>query len=311
MNDNKFYLGDKVFNYQMLDRLKQDCEYFLGAGNRQEKSLHQGSIEKHIEYMKALYNSFEKDEKPEWCNMQDIKNYKLKMEVDSKKLYRQNNLNFQKDILVLDVAMDIDNPVALLKKNNEYIIASGFKITDKENNIIEWNQGHYRDNLFSATAVFQNMVLNKQTRIENMMKAFRDTENFVLVASILQFETNREKEKITDFDYQKLEYIYDRYVSNEETSLISENIKDIEEENSFESIEEEVIDYLKDEGVDVNKVENEEIAGIVQDVFDESIIRNESIGSLIWGEDYLEGKVEELLNCDSYKENDDEEDQEQ
>lgn len=286
MNDNKFYLGDKVFNYQMLDRLKQDCEYFLGAGNRQEKSLHQGSIEKQIEYMKALYNSFEKDEKPEWCNMQDIKNYKLRMEVDSKKLYRQNNLNFQKDILILDVAMDIDNPVALLKKNNEYIIASGFKITDKENNIIEWNQGHYRDNLFSATAVFQNMVLNKQTRIENMIKAFRDTENFVLVSSILQFEANREKEKITDFDYQKLEYIYDRYVSNEG------------EENSFESIEEEIIDYLKDEGVNVSKVTNKEIAEMVQDVFDESIEKETDISSLIWGEDYLDGKVEELLERD-------------
>lgn len=298
MNDNKFYLGDKVFNYQMLDRLKQDCEYFLGAGNRQEKSLHQGSIEKQIEYMKALYNSFEKDEKPEWCNMQDIKNYKLRMEVDSKKLYRQNNLNFQKDILILDVAMDIDNPVALLKKNNEYIIASGFKITDKENNIIEWNQGHYRDNLFSATAVFQNMVLNKQTRIENMIKAFRDTENFVLVSSILQFEANREKEKITDFDYQKLEYIYDRYVSNEEMSLLSSDIKEIEEENSFESIEEEIIDYLKDEGVNVSKVTNKEIAEMVQDVFDESIEKETDISSLIWGEDYLDGKVEELLERD-------------
>lgn len=304
MKDNEFYLGDKTFNYQMLDRLKQECEYFLGAGNRQEKNLHQSSIEKQIEYMKVIYNSFEENEKPEWCKLQDIENYKLKMGVDHKKLYRQNNLGFPQDILVLDVAMDIDNPIALLKKNNEYIIASGFEIKDKKNNIIDWKQGHYRDNLFSATAIFQNKVLDKQTRIENMMKLFRDSENFVLVASILQFEANEEKERITDFDYQKLEYIYDRYISNNEMSLISENIKDIEEENSFETIEEEVIDYLRDEGVDVLNVTNEEIAEIVQDVLEESIQRETDISSLIWVEDYLNGKIEELLNRENEREED-------
>lgn len=298
MNDNEFYLGDKTFNYQMLDRLKQDCKYFLGAGNRQEKNLQQGSIEKQIEYMKALYNSFEKDEKPEWCTIQDIENLKLKMEIDPKKIYRINNLNFPEDVFVLDIGMNIDSPVALLKKGSEYIVASGFKLIDKENNIVEWCQGSYRENLLSATAIFQNKVLDKQTRIENMMKLFGDTENFIFVASILQFEADRGKEKITDFDYSKLEYIYDKYISNEEMSLLSGDIKDIEEENSFEAIEQEIIDYLKDNGVDVNKVTNEEIAEIVQDVFDESIEKETDISSLIWGEDYLDGKVEELLERD-------------
>ncbi len=301
MNDNGFYLGDKTYNYQTLDRLKQDCKYFLGEGNRLEKYLHQGSIEKQIEYMKFLYNSFERNEKPEWCTMQDIENYQLKMETDTKKLYRQTNIGHAQNIIVLDVAMNIDNPVALLKRNNQYIVASGFEILDKENNIIDWKQGIYRDNLLSATVVFENMILSKQEKIEKMLSLFRDTENFVLTASIIQYEANNEKEKITDFDYQKLEYIYDKYISNEEMSLISENIKDIEEEKSFESIEQGVIDYLKDSGVDVNKVTNEEIAEIVQDVFDESIQRDTDVDSLIW-DNYLEGKVEELLNREETEE---------
>lgn len=28
------------WNYMMLDRLRADCEYFLGAGNRAEKHLY-------------------------------------------------------------------------------------------------------------------------------------------------------------------------------------------------------------------------------------------------------------------------------
>lgn len=47
MNDWK--KEDNKFKYQMLDRLRTDCEYFLGNGNRQEKHLWAGNINKQIE----------------------------------------------------------------------------------------------------------------------------------------------------------------------------------------------------------------------------------------------------------------------
>ena len=50
---------DKVmdgFEYRLLNRLKSDCEYFLGAGNGAEKYLWAGTVEKHIEKMRELYN---------------------------------------------------------------------------------------------------------------------------------------------------------------------------------------------------------------------------------------------------------------
>lgn len=57
---------DEIFRYQLLSRMKMDCEYFLGFGNMVEKYLWAGSVQLQIAYMKAIWNSFPKDGKPEW-----------------------------------------------------------------------------------------------------------------------------------------------------------------------------------------------------------------------------------------------------
>lgn len=69
----------KEFNYMLLDRLKTDCEYFLGNGNGSVKHLWAGDIDEQIDKMKELYNSFTDDEKPEWITIEDINNYEKKM----------------------------------------------------------------------------------------------------------------------------------------------------------------------------------------------------------------------------------------
>lgn len=66
-------------DYMMLDRLRTDCEYFLGNGNGFLGSLYYKDIDKHIEEMKKLYESFSEQEKPEWISLEDIDNYKQKM----------------------------------------------------------------------------------------------------------------------------------------------------------------------------------------------------------------------------------------
>ena len=70
----------KSYNYMMLDRLKTDCDYFLGNGNGCLKHLYYKDVDRHIEEMKKIYNSFSKEEKPEWLSIEDIDNYKEKME---------------------------------------------------------------------------------------------------------------------------------------------------------------------------------------------------------------------------------------
>lgn len=70
---------EEKYNYQMLSRLKMDCDYYLGNGNRNTKRLWAENEENHIIEMKKLYNSFSEDKKPEWLTWIDILNYKSLM----------------------------------------------------------------------------------------------------------------------------------------------------------------------------------------------------------------------------------------
>lgn len=65
--------------YQMLGRMQQDCEYYLGFGGRYEKHLWAKNIASHIYYMKVLYNSFIGTLKPQWISMDDILMYEARM----------------------------------------------------------------------------------------------------------------------------------------------------------------------------------------------------------------------------------------
>lgn len=63
--------------YMMLDRLKMDCDYYLGCGNRYTGHLWATSEEEQIAYMKRLYK--ELLIKPKWISMRDIKRYEKQM----------------------------------------------------------------------------------------------------------------------------------------------------------------------------------------------------------------------------------------
>lgn len=80
---------DSEYQYMLLDRLKMDCEYFLGNGNRNEKHLWAGSVDAQIKEMKKIWNSLK--EKPEWLTMEDINNYEKLMK-DKKAIRQSKNL---------------------------------------------------------------------------------------------------------------------------------------------------------------------------------------------------------------------------
>ena len=63
--------------YRLLNRLKADCDYFLGAGGRAEKHLWAGNVEAQITKMRDLYDAL--PEKPEWLTEQDIDRYESQM----------------------------------------------------------------------------------------------------------------------------------------------------------------------------------------------------------------------------------------
>lgn len=70
---------DDTFRYQLLDRMRGDCDYYLGAGGRNAKDLWAEDEAEHLATMRFLYESFLDDQKPEWLLLNDIKSYERQM----------------------------------------------------------------------------------------------------------------------------------------------------------------------------------------------------------------------------------------
>ena len=68
---------DHSGDYVLLDLLRADCDYFLGAGGRSEKHLWAGNVHAQIKKMRELYDAL--PEKPEWLTTEAIDRYAAQM----------------------------------------------------------------------------------------------------------------------------------------------------------------------------------------------------------------------------------------
>jgi hypothetical protein len=75
---------DEQFRYQLLSRMKQDCDYFLGNGNRHEGGLWAGNAKDQVAVMRALWDSV--PEKPEWLTNEQLDNCAEKMTTPEKSI---------------------------------------------------------------------------------------------------------------------------------------------------------------------------------------------------------------------------------
>ena len=73
------------YKYMLLDRLKTDCSYYLGAGNRNPGTLWAGSVGTHLDCMRLLWNSFPEEDRPEWLTLDDLGNFAQEMERKAEK----------------------------------------------------------------------------------------------------------------------------------------------------------------------------------------------------------------------------------
>lgn len=64
-------------DYMMLKRLRSECDNYLCTGD--VYNLYYRAVGSQIDEMKRIYNSFSEEEKPEWINLDDIKDYEGKM----------------------------------------------------------------------------------------------------------------------------------------------------------------------------------------------------------------------------------------
>ena len=78
------------FGYMLLGRLENDVKYYLGYGGRHSKHLWGTTPEKHIAYMKLIYDNL--SQKPEWLSLEQIEKYGEEMGVGKKEEVQEMDL---------------------------------------------------------------------------------------------------------------------------------------------------------------------------------------------------------------------------
>ena len=73
---------DQKFRYMLLDRMRQDCEYYIRNNFETSNCLWAKDQRGQIEYMILIWNSFPDNDKPEWLTMEQIRDLAQKMGVD-------------------------------------------------------------------------------------------------------------------------------------------------------------------------------------------------------------------------------------
>ena len=71
------------FRYMMLSRLVMDCNNYLGNGNRSTNGLWAANEFNQIANMRALWNTFDPEDRPEWLTKEQIDDYARQMGVNN------------------------------------------------------------------------------------------------------------------------------------------------------------------------------------------------------------------------------------
>ena len=69
------------YRYMLLSRMKTDCDYYLGNGNKIAKHLWAGNEKEHISAMRILFDAFSSEQKPVWLTEKMLNNYAKEMGV--------------------------------------------------------------------------------------------------------------------------------------------------------------------------------------------------------------------------------------
>ena len=75
----ELFKADKTFRYQLLGRMQQDCDYWLGYGGRNDKKLWALEKNEHLKLMGELLESFSPEEKPTWLTPEQLAEYVYRM----------------------------------------------------------------------------------------------------------------------------------------------------------------------------------------------------------------------------------------
>lgn len=186
--DKIFSSGDEGYPYAMLDRMKSDCEYYLGYGNRSSKYLWGKEPKQHIEIMKAIYNRL--DPKPEWLTIDKINEYEKSMleersvtesfeddDIEKCKFEIRIIPNKNKDLDVfnklthhMDYLVDIDESNYTFWNVNVDITENLIKVTG----IIEGHECQYLEDYIDIEAWPEINSIEVDVYKENIKESFED-----------------------------------------------------------------------------------------------------------------------------------------
>lgn len=197
---------DLEYRYMLLDRLKQDCEYFLGNGNgNAEHSLWAKDINEQIAKMKELYNSFTDDQKPEWITMEDIDNYEKKMkEYNKEKKTEVTERDLSKDLFQDEANRRIYNRLINL---DVYLEQLKRAIENNDTDSIIANKSKIKSNV-----AYLIPALNIKGSVNGLIDYLKTTDfdfenNFKKTANLLKDLNNEDKKEetvVTDYTLNEI-----------------------------------------------------------------------------------------------------------
>ena len=222
---------DLEYRYMLLDRLKQDCEYFLGNGNgNAEHSLWAKDIDEQIAKMKELYNSFADNEKPEWITIEDINDYEKKMKAlkDSKeKKTEVTERDLSKDLFQDEANRRIYNRLINL---DVYLEQLKRAIENNDTDSIIANKSKIKSNV-----AYLIPALNIKGNVNGLTDYLKTTDfdfenNFKETADLLKDLNNEDKKEesaISDYTLSEIKKIIDSNGNDFTIKIVNSN-EDVE-----------------------------------------------------------------------------------
>lgn len=124
--------GDESYRFRLLDRHRADCQYYLGYGNRHPRYLWAKNEVSHIANMKALWNSFPENKKPEWLPYDKILEYESKMCPKAILVERDYKGEFERFALTPEeFQKEYSKGLSIIAKDSEGCWSAGAVYTEK------------------------------------------------------------------------------------------------------------------------------------------------------------------------------------
>lgn len=216
------------YNYMLLDRLRSDCEYFLGYGNGSERHLWAGNIDEQIAKMKELYNSFTDDEKPEWITINDINNYEKEMkEYNKEKKTEVTERDLSKDLFQDEANRRIYNRLINL---DVYLEQLKRAIENNDTDSIIANKSKIKSNV-----AYLIPALNIKGSVNGLIDYLKTTDfdfenNFKETADLLKDLNNEDKKEesaVSDYTLSEIKKVIDSNGNDFTIKIVNSN-EDVE-----------------------------------------------------------------------------------